>query len=200
MTEVPLSCTCGALKGVLHDVSRSTGTRVVCYCKDCQAFARHLGAHGVLDEQGGTDIYQTLPQHFEITSGAENLGCLRLSPKGLLRWYATCCNTPLCNTLANEKFYMVGVLSNTVLSEKAALGPIKAQVNVAGAIGGGVKSKGQLNAVVGILTRQLGAMIWKRTQNPFFTDVGNPVVVPLVLSLEERQRASEAPKQPPDLL
>lgn len=200
MSEVAWSCKCGSLKGVLQDVSRSSGTRVVCYCKDCQAFARHLGAHAVLDEQGGTDIYQTLPRHFEITSGVENLGCLRLSPKGLLRWYAKCCNTPLCNTLANNKFYMVGMLSDTTVSGKEALGPIKAQTNVAGAIGGGVKSKGQLKAIGDILSRQLGAMIWKRTQHPFFDDAGTPIVEPTTLSLEERRRASETPKLPPDLL
>lgn len=200
MTEVALSCKCGALKGVLHGASPSTGTRVVCYCKDCQAFARHLGAHAVLDAQGGTDIYQTLPRNLEIISGAEHLACLRLSPKGLLRWYAKCCNTPLCNTLANHKFYMVGVLTSTAEAGKDALGPIRAQVNVDGAVGGGVKSKGQLKAVVDILSRQLGAMIWKRTETPLFDDGGTPTVAPTTLSLEERRRASEIPKLPPDLL
>lgn len=39
---------------------------------------------------------------------AENLACLRLTDKGLLRWYSTCCQTPIGNTSANWKISFVG--------------------------------------------------------------------------------------------
>jgi Family of unknown function (DUF6151) len=51
-----LRCQCGRVSGVATNVSPSTGFRFVCYCKDCQAFARFLDRPDVLDPAGGTDI------------------------------------------------------------------------------------------------------------------------------------------------
>jgi hypothetical protein len=34
---------------------------------------------------------------------------MRLSDKGLLRWYARCCNTPIANTPANYKASFAGI-------------------------------------------------------------------------------------------
>ena len=80
------------------------GTHVICYCADCQTFARHLGqSETALDADGGTEIFQTLPDAVRITRGADSLALLRLGPKGLMRWYAGCCNTPIANTLANPR-------------------------------------------------------------------------------------------------
>ena len=45
-SEVPLRCRCGALRGVASEVAPTTGLRLVCYCKDCQAFARYLDRLG----------------------------------------------------------------------------------------------------------------------------------------------------------
>jgi hypothetical protein len=42
-SDVPLRCRCGHVRGVEIRVSPSSGLRLVCYCKDCQAFARFLG-------------------------------------------------------------------------------------------------------------------------------------------------------------
>jgi hypothetical protein len=40
--DVPLRCRCGHVRGTAREVSPSTGFRFVCYCTDCQAFARFL--------------------------------------------------------------------------------------------------------------------------------------------------------------
>ena len=56
--DLPLRCKCGHVRGVAVDVSPSTGFRFVCYCGDCQAFARFLRRTDVLDAAGGTDIFQ----------------------------------------------------------------------------------------------------------------------------------------------
>ncbi len=46
----PLRCRCGRLQG--HVTLEGRNTRVVCYCKDCQAFARFLDPAGrALDAQ-----------------------------------------------------------------------------------------------------------------------------------------------------
>ena len=93
----PLQCRCGTLKGVI--ANPRSGNRVVCYCRDCQAFAYFLGREAdVLDELGGSEVVQILPRNLTFTQGVETLACLRLTENGLLRWYAACCSTPIGNT------------------------------------------------------------------------------------------------------
>ena len=53
-----LRCQCGAIRG--HVALPAKTVRAICYCRDCQAFARYLARAGdVLDEHGGTDIVAT---------------------------------------------------------------------------------------------------------------------------------------------
>jgi len=61
------------------DVSPTSGFRFVCYCTDCQVFARLLERPDVLDAAGGTDIFQMPAGHVKLTAGADALRCLRLS-------------------------------------------------------------------------------------------------------------------------
>ena len=77
-----------------------TVNRVICYCDDCQAFAHQLGRADLLDSNGGTDIVQVAPASPHIRQGQDKIAALRLSPKGLYRWHARCCNTPVGNTLS----------------------------------------------------------------------------------------------------
>lgn len=105
----PIRCDCGTLRGTLAHGAWSN--RVICYCDDCQAFAEALGRAGeTLDVRGGSDIVQTGPSYLAFTEGREQLACLRVTPKGPLRWYAACCNTPIGNTPANPRFNFVGLL------------------------------------------------------------------------------------------
>lgn len=97
--EVELRCQCGNVRGRVTGASATTVNRVVCYCDDCQAFLHHLGRADLLDAHGGTDVVQVAPSSLTFHRGAENIVGLRLSPKGLHRWYASCCKTPLGNTL-----------------------------------------------------------------------------------------------------
>src|SRR5580693_8835680 len=104
-----LQCRCGTLRGF---VSPSHGVnRCVCYCRDCQAFAHFLGrADEILDASGGTDVIQTRAANVVFTEGREALACMRLTPNGMLRWYSTCCKTPVGNTTANSKVSFVGLV------------------------------------------------------------------------------------------
>jgi hypothetical protein len=86
--------------GRVKNASRRTVNRVVCYCDDCQAFLHHLGRADLLDAHGGTDIVQVAPAALSFDRGAERIVGLRLTPKGLYRWYAECCKTPLGNTVS----------------------------------------------------------------------------------------------------
>jgi hypothetical protein len=75
------------MRGVASNVSPSTGFRFVCYCTDCQAFARFLDRADVLDPAGGTDIFHMPPARVKLTAGTDAMRCLRLSNK-VLRWLA----------------------------------------------------------------------------------------------------------------
>jgi uncharacterized protein DUF6151 len=107
--NLPLRCRCGHVHGVASRVSPSTGCRVLCYCKDCQAFARFLERKDVLDAAGGTDILQMPPGRVKLTAGRDAVRCLRLSDKGVLRWYTDCCRTPIGNT-AGPRVPLIGVI------------------------------------------------------------------------------------------
>lgn len=102
-------CQCGALQGEIGQPDR--GVRAVCYCGDCQAYARVLGQpQRVLDLLGGTDVVATQSKYVTFTSKTQTLACLSLSPQGLLRWYAKCCSTPIANTPRNWKLPYVGLV------------------------------------------------------------------------------------------
>ena len=108
--DIPLKCECRKVRGVATDVSAGAGTRVVCYCDDCQEFANYLDrGNTVLDEHGGTDIFQLAPARVTITQGREHIRCLHLTNKGTFRWYAGCCNTPIGNT-RDASFPFVGMI------------------------------------------------------------------------------------------
>ena len=83
MAGITLRCHCGRIRGVARAVSPSAGFRFVCYCKDCQAFARFLKRSDILDAAGGTDIFQMPPGQVTFTGGFNDLRCVRLSGKDL---------------------------------------------------------------------------------------------------------------------
>jgi len=194
----PLQCRCGTVKGY---ISHAAGVnRCVCYCRDCQAFAHFLGkADEILDAQGGTDVVQTRPANLTFTQGRDALACMRLSPKGLLRWYAACCNTAIGNTVANYRVSFVGLVHSSLEGTGASLdesfGPVRARVNTNSAKGE-VRSGsgGMISAIlpfIVLVARPLIDGSYKRT--PFFSaDTGAPIVTPKVLSRSERDRVMSA--------
>jgi hypothetical protein len=98
--DVELHCRCGEVRGRVTDASPQTVNRAVCYCDDCQAYLHHLGRTDLLDAHGGTDIVQVAPASLAFDRGADRIVGLRLTPKGLYRFYASCCKTPLGNTVS----------------------------------------------------------------------------------------------------
>ena len=66
-----LRCRCGQVQGTVD--ARRAYARATCYCRDCQAYARHLGQPGVMDAQGGTDIIAMNPDAVTFTAGEEHI-------------------------------------------------------------------------------------------------------------------------------
>jgi hypothetical protein len=174
--------------------------RAVCYCRDCQAFAHFLGRPGeILDERGGTEVVQILPKNLTFTHGVEALACMRLTSKGLLRWYASCCNSPIGNTLATPKLSFIGLVSTCLKQPDSPLedsfGPVRAWVNTNGAKGDPKpKVMGQWAVLSWFFATVLKARFngdYKRT--PLFrVDTGAPVVTPRVLSSAEHESVMNA--------
>ncbi len=106
--DVEIECRCGKVQGWLRDASPRTVNHVVCYCDDCQAYAHHLGRADLLDAHGGTELVQAAPRAVSFDRGTENVKGVHLRPKGLFRWYASCCSTPLGNT-ATPSVPFVGI-------------------------------------------------------------------------------------------
>ena len=90
-------CDCGQIRGVIREVSPATINHVICYCGSCQEYAAVLNHAHILDAQGGTRVIQVAPSRFEVTHGLDQLASSRLVWKkgGAMRWYATCCHTPI---------------------------------------------------------------------------------------------------------
>jgi hypothetical protein len=106
---VQLECSCGAVKGTINVVPKCY-FHVHCLCSDCQAFAAHLNNEDkILDEHGGSELFQTYPDLMTITEGHDKIGGVQLTQKGLYRWHTTCCNMPLANTMSSSKMPFIGV-------------------------------------------------------------------------------------------
>ena len=187
----PLQCRCGTIKG--HVSRPELANRVVCYCESCQAFAHYLGsAPDILDSQGGSDVIQVLPKNVSFTQGSDALACLRLTDKGLLRWYAVCCKTPIGNTLESSKLSFVGLLHSCLNGSGTPIGnsfgDVRARVNTQSALGlPKPKTAGLGRIVWWFVTTVLKARVdgtYKQTPF-FFADTGKPRVSPHVLSTEE---------------
>lgn len=187
----PLRCRCGALQGQI--ALGGPTSRMVCYCKDCQAFARYLGPAGnVLDAQGGSDVVQLAPHRIRITRGIEHLAVMRLSSKGMLRWYAACCRTPVGNTMTRRNMPFTGLLAQCLDSAPldASFGPVGATANTQSALG---EPKPRAFGLPGALLRILRIVAGSRLSgkykvNPFFTAAGTPVAEPTVLTEDQRAR------------
>lgn len=103
-----IRCRCGKLRGLLKTSTPSN--RCVCYCTDCQAFARHLGAGYALDDHGGSEVIQVPAPNLMFPQGSRNRACLRLTETGMLRWYSACCRTPIGNTLLSPRISFNGLI------------------------------------------------------------------------------------------
>ncbi len=196
-TEVPLRCRCGRVRGVVTDVAPETVNRLVCYCDDCQAFAAFLGQPGVTNGAGGTDVCHVAQSRVKILEGEDELRCMRLSEKGMIRWFAGCCRTPIGNTI-NGRLPAIGLVHSFMdhetdgRSRDSVLGKPVASVYGRFAIGEpppGVHRIAPLSLVV--RTIRLVATWWitkKGTPSPFFhPGTLAPKVAPQVLRPDERE-------------
>ncbi|WP_092291069.1 DUF6151 family protein [Bradyrhizobium sp. Ghvi] len=192
--QVELHCRCGGVRAVVGGVSPRSVNRVVCYCDDCQAFAYHLGRADLLNANGGSDIVQVAPSTLTFVQGQNRIVGVRLSPKGLYRWYANCCNTPVGNTLSPSVPF-VGILAQAFEGGAPAVdeatGPPIGAILGKYAIGEppagstGLNLSLILRAIGKVLAWKMGGKAWP---HPFFKREPREPIYPItVLSREQRE-------------
>jgi hypothetical protein len=199
--DLPIRCRCGTVRGAARAVSADRGNRIVCYCDDCQAFAWFLERpEEILDEHGGSEIFQMSPARLEIDVGRDRLACMRLKPGGLLRWYADCCRTPIANSVAWVQVPFVGLIQDCVgdpadeRSREDVLGPVRYRVMARFAVGGREALAG-LEASDGpplpMVLRSIGLLLAARLRGEHARSplrdlrTGEPIATPRVLTAGE---------------
>ncbi|HKO89664.1 MAG TPA: DUF6151 family protein [Polyangiaceae bacterium] len=108
--DLELGCRCGQIHGQARGISPESVNRAICYCDDCQAFLHHIGRSDLLDGHGGSELVQVAPASVSFDRGVEHIVGVRLGPKGMHRWYASCCQTPLGNTMPTPALPFIGML------------------------------------------------------------------------------------------
>jgi hypothetical protein len=196
-SDVPIQCRCGRVRGVAREVSPRTVNHSICYCHDCRAFSHWLGRDELLDPHGGAPLVQMARSRLAITTGFDQVRCMRLSSKGMYRWFAACCRSPLGNTVASIPF--VGVARSALqIGEDdpvTRFGPVL-YAQAKQAVGGppprrGLSLRGLLH-----VGRLLASWVLRGRGHPtpFFDRANHPQVPPQVLTPEERQRLREHPR------
>ena len=190
--DAELRCSCGQVEGRLRDAEPSAVNRVVCYCDDCQAFLHHLGRAELLDAQGGSDIVQVAPAALSFHRGTEHIRCLRLTPKGSYRWYASCCNTPLGNTVG-PAIPFVGIVTEVFARSRRdelfgkPMGKILGQFAIGTPPEGSTKPN--LRLLARVFTMVLGWRLrGKSWPHPFFErSTRSPLYPMIMLAATERE-------------
>jgi hypothetical protein len=188
---IALRCRCGEVQGMVTDLSPRTVNRVTCYCDDCQAFVHQLGRADLLNAKGGSDILQVAPSAVSFTQGQHHIVGLQLKPKGLYRWYAKCCNTPVGNTLT-PAIPFVGLLAPTLDQPRLDDAVGMPSGAIFGKFALGEPPAGSMRFNLPLLLRVLGRVLGWRLKgrawpHPFFSrETGAPLYAVTVLSKEQR--------------
>lgn len=172
-SSVNWSCTCGSVQGTW---SGAKSSRIMCYCESCRAFAEDLGAGDIIDAAGGSDLLQMPPDAFTFTQGTQHLAWSKITEKGPVRWFTTCCRTPIANTLGSPALPFL-TLQTAYFQPPEATGPVSARVNRKGATGHIEGEMGSIWRVLGAFgARAIKARInGSYRKNPFFDASGAPI-------------------------
>ncbi len=182
--NLAFSCNCGALTGHITAKGVNAGTHVVCFCHDCRAAQLYFEQPD--PAPGPVEIFQTTHEDIRFETGSEHLAAMQLSPKGMLRWYAKCCNAPLATTPQTARFPFAGFIVARI-PDASALGPVTTRGFVPRP-DGKQKHEKLRYAAFGLLKRVIKSRLsgsW-RTSQLFTPETGGPVVTPTILTKEQR--------------
>ncbi|MEO0831290.1 MAG: DUF6151 family protein [Pseudomonadota bacterium] len=172
MDHATWTCDCGAVAAEIP----VSGNRLVCYCSSCRGFVEDLNKPERLDAAGGNDLFQVDPRHVRLFKGTEHLRWMKRSPKGPMRWYAACCNTPMANTLSKRALAFASFqVADITPAEK--LPDVGARVHLKGALARVEEPLGSVRPMIfSLLGRTVAGLVtggYRR--NPFFDSSGTPI-------------------------
>lgn len=189
-----VQCNCGAIRANLDPAGVSN--RAICYCTDCRAFALFLERPDILDRSGGTELIQVAQSRLQFTLGIERLVAIRLTERGMIRWYSSCCKTPIGNTMPNPKMIFVGLIHSCLNHSQLNrdFGESVALVSTSTAVGDPKpKQVGLVRSMCRFLQMLVvGRMSGAYRKSPFFAQSGSPVVEPRTLTPEQLARLKSA--------
>lgn len=197
MSDVKMRCACGKVRGTAEGVAPDAVNHCYCYCHDCRAFVHWLEQDALLDAWGGAHYVQLARARFRIDEGRSELACLRLSPRGLHRFYAACCKTPIANAMPRVPFASLTVGTLELEGPESALLPEADVVHPGSALRGpprGSSGRHTLRALArpgrlmaGWLARGLGQ------PTPLFDRSERASVEPRILTPAEREALRSRP-------
>lgn len=119
--QAKLSCRCGKVQGSIC-AKADDSIRLRCYCEDCRNYANFIEKDSSSKESivyqpcGESRLVQVCKSGVSIDQGVEHLKLSRRAPNtGMFRYYASCCNTPILNTV--DFLGYVGVYENNLDKE-----------------------------------------------------------------------------------
>ena len=184
------------MRGAAAEVSPANVNRALCYCRDCRAYLHWLEREDLLDAHGGTEIIQLARNRLRIDEGMSHVRLLRLSSRGLHRWYADCCNTPLGNTMPRIPFIGVARAMFEGVRDADATFGLRLFTNVGGAIGALPPGTRMSASGLAHVTRLMASWAWNGMGHPtpLFDRDNRPTLEPHVLGKDERQKLREHPR------
>ena len=177
--DIAIRCRCGQFEAEVTDISADGTNRVICYCESCRKFATTLDRQDVLEEGGGTDLVMVGAGQLRIVKGSEFLVPMRLTEKGPLRWYASCCDTPIGNTAGTPAVPFISLVRRGVDLPEEPVGPVRAQLHRKSALAH-VAPVGEGRGLAAVLLRFGRIVLAARgrgdhRRNPFFGPNRKPI-------------------------
>ena len=184
-----ISCDCGAFKADLLAFPKNTPGRLACYCKDCQAFLEKIDRTDLFDNYKGTEIIPAYPNDISIVQGLTELNCYRLTDKGIYRWTASCCNSPIVNM--RRGFPWAGIYHSAYTKHNPealhVLGDIKSRIYGRDAVAGApfkISEKISFTDMLVVIPFIIkGKILRKNQHSPFFnSETEKPISEPVILN------------------
>jgi len=135
-------------------------------------------------------VLQVPLSSIDITQGMEKVQSLRLTRKGLYRWYTNCCNTLMGNTVS-AKIPFFGIIHSFYhkdIKRDELLGPVRGAVGLEGAKSGFVKPS-HFSSEFGVNLRVVSKLlVWKlkgySKPSAFFDENGKAISKPIIVNAD----------------
>ncbi|MCM0000215.1 MAG: DUF6151 family protein [Erythrobacter sp.] len=191
--DLHFACDCGAVAVRIALPAPVDGECVVCHCSDCRDFVRLCGkADRMAGPLGGLALFNFRGSRLEIVQGRERMASLHMTDKPVLRWFASCCQTPLFNSFANNRVPFLDICIPAIRNPEA-LGSLRAgerHLFTKSATGdaSGMPKTSLLGLILRTTPRLLKEILsGQRRCNPLFDAATHaPIAVPRRVSPEER--------------